>query len=165
MYEPFSQEEFCPFWIHRFSWDLCFPLSPAKYKNFSIYCSTVIKYVHINHEIRAPEAGGSHYVAQEIIKIYFTQIHICGYMLIRFSCVQLFVTLWTIAHQAPLSMGSSRQEYWSGLPCPSPGDLPKPGIKPTSLTCSALAGGFFITSANWEAHKYTYFYYKKKRPL
>ena len=42
----------------------------------------------------------------------------------------LFATPWTVAHQAPLSMGFSRQEYWSGLPCPSPGDLPKPGIKP-----------------------------------
>ena len=51
-----------------------------------------------------------------------------------------FVTLWTIAHQAPLSMGFSRQEYWSGLPCLPPGDLPNPGIKPMS---PALAGGFF----------------------
>ena len=55
-------------------------------------------------------------------------------------------TLWTVAHQAPLSMGFSRQEYWSGLPCPLPGDLPDPGIEPTSLT-SALAGQFFTTSA------------------
>ena len=48
------------------------------------------------------------------------------------SCVQLFATLWTVAHQAPLSMGFSRQEYWSGLPFPSPGDLPDPGIEPGS---------------------------------
>ena len=47
-------------------------------------------------------------------------------------CVQLFVTQWTTAHQAPLSMGFSRQEHWSGLPFPSPGDLPDPGIKPRS---------------------------------
>ena len=46
--------------------------------------------------------------------------------------VQLFVTLWTVAHQAPLSMGISRQGYWSGLPFPPSGDLPDPGIKPTS---------------------------------
>ena len=52
--------------------------------------------------------------------------------------------LWTVAHQVPLSMGFSRQEYWSGLPCP-PLDLPDPGTKPTSLTSPALAGGFFIT--------------------
>ena len=57
-----------------------------------------------------------------------------GCVLSYFSCVWLFVTLWTIAHQAFLSMGFSRQEYWSGLPCPSPGDLPDQGIKPKSLT-------------------------------
>ena len=49
-----------------------------------------------------------------------------------FSCVQLFATLWTIAHQAPPSVGYSRQEHWSGWPFPSPGDLPDPGIKPGS---------------------------------
>ena len=49
------------------------------------------------------------------------------------SCVQLFVTPWTVAHQAPLSMEFSRQEYWSGLPLPSPGELPEPGIEPSSL--------------------------------
>ena len=48
------------------------------------------------------------------------------------SCVRLFETPWTVAHQAPLSMGFSRQEYWSGVPFPSPGDLPNPGIKPGS---------------------------------
>ena len=48
------------------------------------------------------------------------------------SHVQLFVTTWTVAHHAPLSMGLSRQEYWSGLPFPSPEDLPDPGIKPRS---------------------------------
>ena len=69
----------------------------------------------------------------------------------RFSHVQLCATLWTAAHQAPLSMGFSRQEYWRGLPFPSPGDLPNPGIKPTSLTAPALVGGFFTTSAIWEA--------------
>ena len=64
--------------------------------------------------------------------------------------VQLFVTPWTVACQAPLSMGFSRQEYWSGLPCPPPGDLPDPGIKPASFISPALAGGFFTTSATWE---------------
>ena len=53
------------------------------------------------------------------------------------SRVQLFVTPWTVAHQAPLSMGLSRQEYWSGLPFPSPGDLPEPGIKPWSPALQA----------------------------
>ena len=69
----------------------------------------------------------------------------------HFSCVQFFATLWTIAHQAPLSMGFSRQKYWSGLLCPPPGDLPNPGIEPISLTSPALAGGFFTTSTTWEA--------------
>ena len=53
-----------------------------------------------------------------------------------------FVTLWTVAHQAPLSLEFSRQEYWSGLPLTSPGNLPDPGIEPDSST---LADGFFIT--------------------
>ena len=64
-------------------------------------------------------------------------------MLSRFSRVQLFATLWSVAHQAPLSMGFFRQEYWSGLSFPSPGDFPHPGIKPASLTSPVLAGGFF----------------------
>ena len=54
--------------------------------------------------------------------------------------------LWTVAHQAPLSMGFSRQEYWSGLPCPPPVDLPDPGMEPKSLTAPALAGRFFTTN-------------------
>ena len=53
------------------------------------------------------------------------------------SHVQLVVTPWTVAHQAPPSMGFSRQEYWSGLPCPSPGDLPDPGIEPRSPVLEA----------------------------
>jgi len=68
------------------------------------------------------------------------------------SRVQLFVTPWTVACQAPLSVGFSRQEYWSGLPFPPPGDLPNPGIEPISPVSPALAGGFFTTSATWEAH-------------
>ena len=59
-------------------------------------------------------------------------------MLTFFSRVWLFATLWTVAHQAPLSMSFSRQEYWSRLPCPSPGDLPDPGIKPASLYISCI---------------------------
>ena len=74
----------------------------------------------------------------------------------QFSFVWLFVTLWALACQAPLSMGFSRQEYCSELLCPPPGDLPSPGIEPTSLTSPALASRFFTISANWEAqHTYT----------
>ena len=54
------------------------------------------------------------------------------------SCVQFFGTLWTIAHQASLSMGFSRQEYWNVLPCPSPRDLPDPGIEPVSPAAPAF---------------------------
>ena len=61
------------------------------------------------------------------------------------SHVQLFATPWTVACQAPLCMGFSRQEYWSGLPFPLPGDLPKPETEPTSLVSPALTGGFFTT--------------------
>ena len=71
-----------------------------------------------------------------------------------FSRVQLFATPWTVAHQPPLSMGLTRQEYQSGFPFSSPGYLPDPGVKPRS---SALAGKFFITSATWEVPK-TYGY-------
>ena len=56
------------------------------------------------------------------------------------------MTPWTVVHQAPLSMEFSRQEYWSGLPWPPPGDLPDPGIKPVSLMSPALAGGFSLQS-------------------
>jgi len=60
-------------------------------------------------------------------------------------------TLWTIAHQIPLSMGFSRQEYWSRLLCPSPGDLSDPGMESTSLMSPTLAGRFFTTNATWKA--------------
>ena len=59
-------------------------------------------------------------------------------ILSHFSRVQLFVTLWTVAHQAPLSLGFSRQEYWSGLPYPPPGNLPDSGIEPMSPAAPAL---------------------------
>ena len=70
-----------------------------------------------------------------------------------FNRVWLCATLWTVAHQAPLSMEFSRQEYWSGLPCPPPRDLPDSGIEPVSL---ALTSGFFTNSAPWEAQTTLY---------
>ena len=72
-------------------------------------------------------------------------------MLSCFSQVQLFAIPWAIARQAPLSMGFSRQEYWSGSPCLPPEDLLDPGIKHVSPTSPALAGGFFATGGTWEA--------------
>ena len=59
------------------------------------------------------------------------------------SCVRFFAAPWTVAQQAPLSIEFSRQEYWSGLSLPSPGDPPYPGIKPTFLVSPALAGKVF----------------------
>ena len=77
-----------------------------------------------------------------------TQVH---YMCCCFSCVRPFVTPWTVALQAPLSMGFSRQEWWSGLSRPLPGELPHPGIELMSLKSPVLTGGFFSISATWEA--------------
>ena len=70
-------------------------------------------------------------------------------MLSHFSYIWLFVTLWTKAYQSPLSLGFPRQEYWSGLLCPPPGDLRHPGIEPQSIMSPALTGRFFTTSATW----------------
>ena len=67
------------------------------------------------------------------------------------SRVRLFATLWTVSRYPPLSLEFSRQDYWNVLPFPTPGDLPDPWIKPTSLVSPALAGRFFTTSATWEA--------------
>ena len=75
-------------------------------------------------------------------------MHVCALK----SLARLFATPWTVACQGPLSMGLSRQTYWSRLPCPPPGDLPDPGTEPTSLTSPLLAGGFFSTCATWEVH-------------
>ena len=69
------------------------------------------------------------------------------------SLVWLFAAFWTMAFQAPLSMGFSRQEYWSGLPLPPPGDIPNSGIEPTSPASPALAGGFFTTAPPWKPSK------------
>ena len=74
------------------------------------------------------------------------------------SHIQFFVIPWTVYHQALLSMEFSRQEYCSGMPFPMPGDLPGPGIEPTSPASPALAGGFFTTSVPWGvAYIYTAF--------
>ena len=71
-------------------------------------------------------------------------LHTC--MLSYFSHVRLLATLWAVAHPVPLPMGFSRQEYWSGLPCPLPGDFLCSVIELTSLTSPALVDGFFTTS-------------------
>ena len=68
----------------------------------------------------------------------------------RYTCIFENMVYFGI-YQASLSIGFFRQEYWSGFSCPPPGDLPNQEIKPASLMCPALAGGFFITCATWEA--------------
>ena len=79
------------------------------------------------------------YVCVYVCNIY---VKLCVYSGLVTQLCPALATAWTVAHQAPLSMGFSRQEYWSGLPFPSPGDLPNSGVKPMS---PALAGGFFTT--------------------
>ena len=74
-------------------------------------------------------------------------------MLSRFSYVRLFVSLWTVAHQAPLSMGFSRQEYWSGLPWPCSREPSRPRDQTLASYVSCMAGGFFTASATWEARE------------
>ena len=75
-----------------------------------------------------------------IFKNKYLLTYLAACLLSCFNCVRLFVTLWTVALQAPLSMGFSRQEDWSGLPWPPPGGLPDPGVKPKSLASRELAG-------------------------
>ena len=92
----------------------------------------------------------------------WVRMHMTVCVLSCFSRVRLFVTLWTVAHQAPLSMGFSRQEHWSVLPCPPPRDLPNPGIEPFFLMSPALAGGYFTTSTtreDWTVHKHLHYFF------
>ena len=73
-------------------------------------------------------------------------MHVCAVT----SVISDSVIPWTVAHQSPLSTRFPKQEYWSGLPFPPPGDLPDPGIQPPTPVSVALAGEFFNTSATWE---------------
>ena len=85
-----------------------------------------------------------------ICKLFLAE-DMCACMLNCFSYVGLFVSLLTVACQAPLSMGFSRPEYWRGLPCSPPGDPPDSGIEPMSFMSSVLTGRFFTSSTTWEA--------------
>ena len=86
----------------------------------------------------------------------------CACMLSLFSHVQLLATLWTVAHQAPLSMGFSRQEYWSGLPCPPPGDLPDLGTELTSLPSLQWQVGSFPLALPGKPHNEILFILKRR---
>ena len=101
--------------------------------------------IFLRYVPRSGIAGSYHHS----IFSFLRTLGVCGHQ-VSSVCVPLFVIPGTVACQAPLSMGFSRQEYWSGLPCPLPGDLPDPGIKSMSLMSPALAGGFFSTSTTWE---------------
>ena len=100
----------------------------------------------LNHLSRIPLKQASEEAAQRFHLRETQSSHIC--ISIKYqslSHVRLFVTPWTVAHQSPLFMGFSRQEYWSGLPCPLPGDLPNPWVEPLSPVSPAFAGIFFTT--------------------
>ena len=78
--------------------------------------------------------------------IFIVCVYVCVYECVLSRVLLFAANLWAVAHQAPLSMEFSMQEYWRGLPCPLPVDLPNPGIESMSLTSPALADRFSITS-------------------
>ena len=117
---------------------------------FSLLCIVISQ---IKWQKKCPFYGGD----QDISYIKM-QVCVCVCVCVcmhakSFNHVPLFAPLWTVAHQSPLSMGFSRQEYWSGLPRPPSGDLPSSGSKPPFLMSSALTDGFFTTSPIWEDSK------------
>ena len=91
-----------------------------------------------------------HVLRKQVQKeVCYVLIWVCAQSL---SHVRLLVTPWTVACQAPLSMGFPRDAYWSGLSFPPPGDLPDPGVEPVSRAALALAGGFFATEPPGKPH-------------
>ena len=99
-------------------------------------------------------------VLQQVNRHWCIHTHAC---MLSLSCVQLFVTPWTVAHQAPLSLEFSRQGYWNRLPFPLPGDRPNPETESTRLASLALAGRFFTNCATWEAISIQWIGKKKKK--
>ena len=114
------------------------------------------KIFHANRDYIFIFKSSGHFLIS-YIDCHWWVLNVC--VLSRFSLAQHFATLWTVAHQAPLSMGLSRQEYWSGLLWPPPGDLSNPRTEPLSLMSSISLGGFFASTATWEAQIicFTYF--------
>ena len=121
-----------------------------------LFCQTMLKILSLRNVIICRFLTQSSLLAfheRERGVIMVTHLlHFCAVRVLSHSVVSDSPTLWTAARQAPLSMRFSRQEYWSVLPYPPPGDLLDPGIKLASLVSPAWAGGFFTTSANWEAY-------------
>ena len=94
--------------------------------------------------------GGTSFMALFIWFTNYSRFGLCCVCVLRrFTRVRLFVTPWTTAHQTPLAMEFSRQEYWNGLPFPFSRDFPNPGMEPESLLSPVAAGGFFTTSATY----------------
>ena len=120
------------------------------------FSPSILQYPKVN------PSGGWLYLSWSASTLILSSFHVSSPMpwtyiscavLSSYSYVWFFVTPWTVAHQAPLSIWFSREEYWSGLPCPPPGNLPDPGINSKSLMSPALPGRFF-TSGTWQVHKF-----------
>ena len=129
-------------------------MSLVHFTNAFIFLKNDMHLCFQRHLLHCLKILSEDHVKKSIYYVYYykTKLWLCVCMLSHFSRVRLFATPWTIAHQPPLSMEFSRQEYWSGFPCPPPsGDLPNPQIEPACLMSPTLAGGFFITSAIQEA--------------
>ena len=127
-------------------------------KNTGVGCHFLLQCMKVKSESRVTQSyqtlsdsmdcSLSRFSVHRIFQAKVLELGAIAFSVSCFSCVQLFVTPWTVTRQAPVSMGFSRQEYWSRLKCPSPGDLSDPEIKPISLRSPTLAGGgFFNTSA------------------
>ena len=101
------------------------------------------------------------FCVSQIIRVGFLPEDRHAWVLSCFSRIWLFATPWTVAHQAALSMGFSRQEYWSGSSFPSPGDPPDPGIEPRSLMSPALAGRLFTTKPPGKPQRTVWSFFKK----
>ena len=106
---------------------------------------------------------GKEHTYEDKILLFYQSPEDLACFLSLFSCVQLFATLWTIACQAFLSMGFSRQEYWSELPFPSPGDFPDPEIEPTSISAPALQAGSLLLG-HWGSPQRTLSAFKRFCP-
>ena len=133
-----SNEHFSVFWLTWCFWIInfyCLPSWKFILQWIPWHCSFLIHLLllWLLLELRSLFPNPKHQCSQEALSVFL----LCACMLSHFSRVWLFVTLWTVAHQVPLSMGFSRQEYWSGLPCSPPGDLSNTGIESTSLRSSS----------------------------
>ena len=135
--------------LHLLHWQVnSLPLSHREAQWMFLVSQILTPHLHLPRRSKIPHLidfnlGHVTYFGQQCERMWHKPLCIIS----QFSHIQLFATLWTMTHQAPLSMGFSRQKYWSGLLFPTPEDLPDTRIKPTSLMCPALAGGFFATGA------------------